>query len=221
MFKGCHFPKTLILTAVRWYLRFKLSYRDIEELMAERGVRVDHATVNRWVVKFSPMLLRSARRHKRPVGSSWRMDETYVRVRGQWKYLYRAVDRHGATVDFLLTAKRDTDAALRFLRRAVDHNGLPEKVTIDCSGANAAGIAAYREESDAVIEVRQRKYLNNIVEQDHRLVKQKMRASLGWQTFHTAQATIAGIELVHMIRKGQVRPLQDGTDAEQFFALAA
>ena len=189
--------------------------------MAERGVTVDHATINHWVVKFSPTLLRNARRHKRPVGNCWRMDETYVRVRGQWKYLYRAVDKSGATVDFLLTAKRDTDAALRFLRGAIERNGLPEKVTIDCSGANAAGIAAYREESAAVIEVRQRKYLNNIVEQDHAFVKQKMRASLGWQTFHTAQATIAGIELVHMIRKGQVRPRAGATDAEQFVALAA
>ena len=123
MFKGCHFPKTVILTCVRWYLRFKLSYRDIEELMAERGVRVDHATINRWVVKFSPMLLRRARHHRRPVGKSWRMDETYIKVRGEWTYLYRAVDKQGRTVDFLLTAKRDADAALRFLRRAIEHNG--------------------------------------------------------------------------------------------------
>jgi putative transposase len=191
------------------------------ELMAERGVRVDNATVNRWVVKFSPVLLRAARRHRRPVGGSWRMDETYVRVRGQWKYLYRAVDKQGGTVEFLLTAKRDTDAALGFLRQAVENNGVPEKITIDCSGSNAAGIAAYNVEGGASIEVRQRKYLNNIVEQDHRFVKQKMRASLGWQTFYTTKATIAGIELVHMIKKGQVRPRIDGSDAEQFFALAA
>ena len=144
-----------------------------------------------------------------------------MRVRGQWKCLYRAVDKQGSTVDFLLTAKRDTDAALRFLRGAVELNDLPEKVTIDKSGANAAAIAAYNAEAGTAVEVRQRKYLNNIVEQDHRFVKQKMRASLGWQTFYTAQATIAGIELVHMIKKGQVRPRIGGTDAQPFFALAA
>jgi transposase-like protein len=206
MFKGLHFPQSVVLTCVRWYLRYKLSYRDIEELMRERGVWVDHSTINRWVVKFAPMLLRRARAHKRPVGTSWRMDETYIRVRGQWKYLYRAVDKRGATVDFLLTARRDADAALRFLRRAVDNNGLPEKVTIDCSGANAAGIAAFNLEAETTVEVRQRKYLNNIVEQDHRFVKQRVRAALGFKTFYTAQATLAGVELVHMIRKGQVRP---------------
>lgn len=131
------------------------------------------------------------------------------------------MDKHGTTVDFLLTARRDADAALRFLWRAVDHNGLPEKVTIDCSGANAAGIAAYGSESPVVIEVRRQKYLNDIVEQDDRFVKQKMRATLGWQTFYTAKTTIAGIELVHMFKKGQVRPRIGGTDAGQFFALAA
>ncbi len=221
MFHGCHFPKPIILTCVRWYLRFKLSYRDIEELMAERGVFVDHATINRWVVKFSPLLLLQARRHKRPVGRSWRMDETYIRVRGEWKYLYRAVDKQGDTVDFLLTASRNTDAALRFLRMAIEHNGLPEKVNIDRSGANAAGIEAYNQETAAAIEVRQCKYLNNIVEQDHRFVKQKMVAALGFKTFYTAKATLFGLELVHMIRKGQVRPLHNGTDAQQFRALAA
>jgi putative transposase len=221
MFKGLHFPRSVVLTCVRWYLRYKLSFRDLEEMMAERGVAVDHSTINRWVVKFARMLVRRARRHKARVGVSWRMDETYIQVRGQWKYLYRAVDKSGATVDFRPTAKRDTDAALRFLRGAVEHNELPEKVTIDKSGANAAGIVAYNEETGAAVEVRQRKFLNNIVEQDHRFVKQKMWAALGWQTFYTAQATIAGIELVHMIKKGQVRPRIGGTDAQQFFTLAA
>ena len=142
MFKGCHFPKPVILTCIRWYLRYKLSYRDLEEMMAERGVHVDHATINRWVVEFSPMLAWQARHHRKPVGKSWRMDETYIKVRGQWKYLYRAVDKQGLTVDFLLTAQRDTDAALRFLRRAIDANGVPDKVNIDKSGANKAGINA-------------------------------------------------------------------------------
>jgi len=149
------------------------------------------------------------------------MDETYIRVRGQWKYLYRAVDKQGGTVDFPLTARRDTDAALRFLRRAIEHNGIPEKVNIDCSGANAAGIEAYNQEAATAIEVRQCKYLNNIVEQDHRFVKQKMVAALGFKTFYTAKATLFGLELVHIIRKGQIRPLPTGSDAKQFQALAA
>jgi len=221
MFKGCHFPKPVILTCIRWYLRYKLSYRDLEEMLAERGVRVDHATINRWVIKFAPQLALRARRHKRSVGRSWRMDETYIKVRGHWKYLYRAVDKVGGTVDFLLTARRDTDAALRFLRRAIAGNGLPDKINIDKSGANAAGIDAYNAESGPRVQVRQCKYLNNIVEQDHRFVKQRMVAALGFQTFHTAKDTITGIELVHMIRKGQVRPLRNGSDADQFNALAA
>ena len=190
-------------------------------MMAERGVSVDHATINRWVVKFGPMLAKRAREHKRPVGSSWRMDETYIKVRGRWMYLYRAVDKQSRTVDFLLTARRDLDAALRFLRRATEQNGAPEKVNIDKSGANAAGIAAYNADADAGIEIRQCRHLNNIVEQDHRLVKQRIRAALGLRTFQTAKATLTGVELVHMIRKGQVRPLTKATDAQQFYALAA
>ena len=189
--------------------------------MAERGVQVDHATINRWVVKFSPMLLRRARGYRGSVGKSWRMDETYIRVRGDWMYMYRAVDKQGRTVDFLLTARRDADAALRFLRRAIEHNGMPDKINIDCSGANAAGITAYNQETAATVEIRQCKYLNNIVEQDHRFVKQKMVAALGFKTFYTAKVTLAGVELMHMIRKGHVRPLADGSDAQQFRALAA
>jgi putative transposase len=221
MFKGCHFPPEIVLTCIRWYARFKLSYRDIEELMAERGVSVDHATVNRWVVKFSSLLLKAARIRRTAGGKSWRMDETYIKVRGQWKYLYRAVDKEGDTVDFLLTAKRDKAAALRFLRRAIDGNGAPRKVTIDRSCANAAALAAYNVDAHDSVEIRQCKYLNNIVEQDHRFVKQKARAALGFKSFRTARATIMGIELVHMIRKGQVRPLDSGSAAQQFFALAA
>jgi putative transposase len=219
--KGCHFPKDVILMGVRWYLRYKLSYRDIEELMAERGIAVDHATLNRWVVRFSPFLAAEARHHCCPVGRSWRLDETYIKVRGQWKYLYRAVDKEGLTVDFLLTAKRDRAAAQRFLRRAIENNGVPSKINIDKSGANTAAIEAYNAESSRSIELRQCKYLNNIVEQDHRPVKQKMSAALGFKNFHSAQATIAGIELVRMIRKGQVCLVPGGSEIEQFNALAA
>ena len=138
---------------------------------------------------------------KRPVGSSWRMDETYVRVRGTWKYLYRAVDKAGATVDFLLTAKRDRKAALRFLRKAIKGSGTPEKITIDKSGANTAAIESHNAENEADIEIRQIKYLNNIVEQDHRAIKRLVRPMLGFKSFRSAAVTLAGIELMHMIGK--------------------
>ena len=219
-FSGRHFPKDIILTTIRWYLRYKLSYRDIEELIAERGIHVDHSTVNRWVVKYAPLLVAEAQHYKRSVGVSWRFDETYIKIRGQWKYLYRVVDKHGDTIDFLLTAKRDTKAALRFLRQAIRNNGTPVKINIDKSGANTAAIGAYNKESGATIEIRQCKYLNNIVEQDHRRVKQKTRAALGFKAFYSAHATLQGVELIQMIRKGQVRPIPGGSYIEQFNHLA-
>ena len=217
---GCHFPKDVILTTIRWYLRYNLSYRDIEELIAERGITLDHSTLNRWVIKYTPGLVANAQKHKRRVGVSWRFDETYIKVRVQWKYLYRAVDKDGDTIDFLLTAKRDTKAALRFLRQAIRNNGTPLKINIDKSGANTAAIEAYNKESGGSIEIRQCKYLNNIVEQDHRRVKQKTRSALGFKAFYSAHATVVGVELIHMIRKGQVRPIPGGNDIDQFNYLA-
>ena len=191
--------------------------------MEERGVSVDHSTLNRWVLKYAPELEKQFRQRKRPVGTSWRMDETYVRVKGQWKYLYRAVDKAGQTVDFLLTAHRDRAAALRFLRKAIRNQGLPEKITIDKSGANTAAIESYNSEQETTIEMRQCKYLNNVIEQDHRAVKRLTRPMLGFKSFWAAQNTLAGIELMHMIRKGQLE--KDGgearTPAEQFYSLAA
>ena len=165
-------------------------------------------------------MVTNAQKHKRRVGVSWRFDETYIKVRGQWKYLYRAVDKDGDTIDFLLTAKRDTKAALRFLRQAIRNNGTPVKINIDKSGANTAAIEAYNKESGASIEIRQCKYLNNIVEQDHRRVKQKTRAALGFKAFYSAHATVVGVELIHMNRKGQVRPISGGSFIEQFNQLA-
>jgi putative transposase len=116
-FKGAHFPQDIILMGVRWYVAYPLSTRHVEELMLERGVQVDHSTINRWVVKYSPQLEEAFHRRKRPVWVSWRMDETYIKVKGAWKYLYRAVDKYGQTIDFLLTEQRDTEAALKFLKR--------------------------------------------------------------------------------------------------------
>jgi transposase-like protein len=208
---------------IRWYLAYPLSTRHVEELMEERGVNVDHSTINRWVIKYSPQLEEEFHRRKRRVWTSWRMDETYIRVKGEWVYLYRAVDKYGKTIDFVLTKQRDKAAARRFLNKAIGRNGLPEKITIDGSEANAAAIKSYNADHGVSIEIRQTKYLNNIVEQDHRGIKRVTRPMLGFKSFDAAQSTLTGIELMRMLRKGQLdREEMDGlTVAEQFYKLAA
>ena len=219
-FKGSHFERDVILWGVRWYVAYPISYRQLEEMMDERGVEVDHSTLNRWVLKYVPLLETQFCARKRSVGSSWRLDETYVKVKGVWKYLYRAVDKAGATVDFLLTAKRDCKAALRFLRKAIRSNGTPEKITIGKSGANTAAIESYNTDHKASIEMRQIKYLNNIVEQDHRAIKRQIRPMLGFKSFWSAAVTLAGVELMHMIRKGQLLLRGELCSAQQFYSLA-
>jgi len=222
-FKGAHFPPEVILMGVRWYLAYPLSTRHVEELMEERGVKVDHATINRWVIKYSALLEDAFQRRKRPVGMSWRLDETYIKVKGVWHYLYRAVDKDGKTIDFLLTEHRDESAAKRFLVKAIRrHGGVPEKITIDGSAANEAAIKSYNEAHGTAIIIRKRKYLNNMVEQDHRAVKRITRPMLGFKTFAAAQATLTGIELLHMLRKAQLRGGKEASRsvAEQFYALA-
>jgi putative transposase len=174
-FKGAHFPQEIILTGVRWYVAYPLSTRHVEELMRERGVHVDHSTINRWVIKYSPQLEDAFHRRKRPVWVSWRMDEPYIRVKGEWRYLSRAVDTHGQTIDFLLTEHRDTAAALRFLTHAIRRHGVPKTITIDGSEVNEAAIKRSNEEHGTHIIIRQVKYLNNMVEQDHRGVKRVTR----------------------------------------------
>jgi putative transposase len=223
-FKGAHFPQEIILMGVRWYVAYPLSYRHVEELMEERGVPIDHATIQRWVVKYSPQLEEAFHRRKRPVRVSWRMDETYIKVKGQWRYLYRAVDKTGQTIDFLLTEERDELAAKRFLTKAIRRHGMPERITIDGSAANEAAIKSYNAEHGTSIEIRQIKYLNNIIEQDHRGVKRMTRPMLGFKAFDAAQSTLIGIELMHMLKKRQL-VVEEGneglTPAEQFYALAA
>ena len=224
-FKRLHYPVDVIAQCVRWYLAYALSLRNLEEMMAERGIVVDHSTLHRWVIRLVPLLDKAFRRHKRAVGRRWRMDETYIRVRGQWKYLYRAVDSNGLTIDFLLTAKRDAAAALRLFRKAIRHHDEPEVVTIDKSGANTAALASLNvgKPDEESITVRQSKYLNNLVEQDHRNIKRRIRQMLGFKSFRRAQTMLAGIELIHMIRKGQLHhPQGDGlSPAEQFYLLVA
>src|SRR5882762_2900217 len=223
-FKGAHFPQEIILMGVRWYLAYPLSYRHVEELMEERGVLLDHAPLQRWVVKDSPQREEAFHRRKRPVWVSWRMDATSIKIKGQWSYLSRAVDKTGQTIAFLLTEHRDEQAAKRFLTKAIRRHGVPEQSTIDGSAANTAAIKSYNEEHGTAIAIRQIKYLNNIVEQDHRGVKRITRPMLGFKAFGAAQGTLAGIELMHMIRKKQlvVEAGEEGlTAAEQFYSLAA
>ncbi len=221
--KGMRFPVEVILVCTRWYAAYPLSCRHLEEMMEECGVFVDHSTVNRWAIRFLPLLENIFRRkYKRSVGGSWRMDETYIKVKGAWKYLYRAVDKEGNTIDFLLTAKRDKAAAMRFFKKAINSNDMPEKVVMDKSGANKAAIDQIIKDDDTSIVVRQVKYLNNIVEQDHRAVKRMTKPMLGFKSFQSAKNILAGIELIHMIRKGQL--IMEGAEkmsfAEQFYALA-
>ena len=221
-FSGMRFPKEIILVCIRWYAAYALSYRNLEEMMEECGVFVDHSTVNRWAIRFLPLLEKIFRRHKRPVGSSWRMDETYIKVNGQWKYLYRAVDKGGKTIDFLLRAKRDKVAALAFFRKAMRASGDSEKVTMDNSGADKAAMDEINACWDEPIEVRQNKYLNNIVEQDHRAVKRISKPMLGFKSFWAARKVLAGIELMHMVRKGQMNAVEGNelSFADQFYGLA-
>jgi putative transposase len=169
---------------------------------------------------------RVARRlyRKEVVDGVYRLDETYIKVKGEWRYLYRAVDKTGQTIDFLLTEQRDEPAAMRFLTKAIEQHGVPERITIDGSEANAAAIRRYNQEHGTAIIIRQVNYLNNLVEQDHRGVKRLTRPMLGFKSFDTAQSTLAGIELMHMLKKGQLageEAVEGLTPAEQFYALAA
>ncbi len=223
-FKGAHFPPEIILMGIRWYVAYPLSYRHVEELLKERGIEVDHATLNRWVVKYSPELEKSFFSCKKTVGKSWRMDETYIRVKGKWVYLYRAVDKAGQTVDFYLSQTRDLPAAEAFFKKAIDSCGVPDKVNMDKSGANLAGLNAINDAlpEEEKIEIRQVKYLNNLVEQDHRGVKRIVKPMLGFKSFSSAAATLAGIELHHMLKKGQMITANQTLPVwQQFYALAA
>uniref|UniRef100_UPI003BEEC400 IS6 family transposase n=1 Tax=Burkholderia arboris TaxID=488730 RepID=UPI003BEEC400 len=221
VFKRLHYPFDVMLLCVRWYVAYPLNLRHLEEMMAERGLSVDHSTVHRWAIKMLPRLEKTFRRRKRPVGRRWRMDETYVKIGKEWKYLYRAVDKAGDTIDFLQGAKWDKAAAHRYFEKAIDQNGAPETVTIDQSGANLAALKDLNTERETPIKIRQRKYLNNIVEQDHRAIKRRTRPMMGFKDFRCARIVLGGIEVMHMIRKGQMKAIRKNrTAAEQFYSLA-
>jgi putative transposase len=220
--KRLHYPLNVMLTCVRWYVAYPLSLRHLEEMMLERAVSLDHSTVHRWAIKLLPVLEKAFQPRKRAVGRSWRMDETYIKVKGEWKYLYRAVDKAGDTVDFLFRAKRDKAAARRYFENALARNGIPQTVTIDKSGSNFAAMQAINAERETPIKIRQLKYLNNVVEQDHRAIKRVVRPMLGFKNFRCARIILCGIELMHMIAKGQMQT-SAGTArsvAEQFYDLA-
>lgn len=208
-FKWKQYPGEVILICVRWYLRFPLSYAHVAEMMNERGLFIDRSCVWRWVQAYAPEINRRCRPHLKHVNRSWRVDETYIKVKGRDRYLYRAVDSTGQTVDFLLTAKRDAAAAKRFFSKALSQSGHPQPrvINVDKNPAYPAAIGQLQSECTLRrrCQLRQCKYLNNVVEQDHRFVKQRVWLAKGYGSFPSAWRTLQGIEAVSMIRKGRAR----------------
>jgi putative transposase len=212
-----------MLTCVCWYVAYPLSYSQVDELLEERGVIVDQSTINRWVLRYSPQIEAAFHRRRRPVCLSWWMDETYIRIRDRWRDLDRAVDKAGQAIDFLIAARRDCAAALRFLVEAIRRHGGPETITVDGREANASAIRGDHEAHGTTILIRQVRDLKNVVVQDHRAVKRITHPMLGFKSFEAAHRMLVGIELMRMRRKGQ---LEDGVEqgqmsAEPFYALAA
>ena len=206
MFERHRYPRVIILQAVYFKLRFTLSYRDVEELMSIRGIKVDHSTIQRWVFKFSKEVEKNMHKRKKQVCDSWRMDETYIKVKGRDMYLYRAVDKYGNTVDFLLTRRRQKMSAQKFFNKAIGNNGKPRIVNIDKSGSNSSAILTVNKRSLSTknIKIRKVKYLNNIIEEDHRRIKRRIRIMTGFKEFESAQRTLSGIEVVSIIKKDQI-----------------
>jgi transposase, IS6 family len=208
LFKWKHYQPDIILLTVRWYLRYNLSFRDLVEMMEERGLSIAHTTIMRWVHQYGPELDKRVRRHLKPTNDSWRVDETYIKVKGQWMYLYRAVDSEGSTIDFYLSKTRDHKAAKRFFKKALRsfHVSKPRVITVDKNPAYPIAVEELRKEKNmpSGMQLRQKKYLNNIVEQDHRFIKKRVRSMLGLKSFRTATYILSGIEAMHMIKKKQV-----------------
>src|SRR6266516_4635856 len=230
-FKWLHFQSVIILLCVRWYLRYSLSYRDLEEMMRERGLDVDHTTIYRWVQHYAPELERRSRPHLKPTTDSWRVEETYIKVKKEWVSLYRAVDSQGNTLEFFFSPTRDAQAAKRFFLKtlAASHSSEPRVINVDKNAAYPKAEASLRAEGLIPIqcELRQVKYLNNLVEQDHRFIKRLTKPGLGFFSFQTAWRTLQGYEVMNMIRKGQMQGVNKGDITTQvafissLFAVAA
>jgi len=214
LFRGRHFEGVIIILCVRWYLRYSLSYRDLKEMMAERGLVMDHVTIWRWVQRYAPILNLRLGRELRRTNRSWRVDQTYVRVAGTWVYMYRAVDSAGDTIDFLLSPNRDLVAAKQFLQLALHRTGevRPRVINVDGDPAYATAIDELKESGELGRRCRCRPspYMNNVLEQDHRFIKKRIAASLWFRSVSGALNTIAGYESMHMIRKVQIRWLAKG-----------
>ncbi|OFD76134.1 IS6 family transposase [Bacillus mycoides] len=208
VFKWKHYQPDIILLTVRWYLRYNLSFRDLVEMLEERGLSISHTTIMRWVHQYGPELDKRIRRHLKQTNDSWRVDETYIKVKGQWMYLYRAVDSKGNTIDFFLNKTRDHKAAKRFFKKAMRsfHVSKPRVITVDKNSAYPIAIEQLKKEKSIPdgMQLRQQKYLNNIVEQDHRFIKKRIRSMLGFKCFDTATSILSGVEAMHMIKKEQL-----------------
>ncbi len=223
-FKWRHFQADIILLCVRWYLRYSLSYRDLEEIMLERGLHVDHTTIYRRVQLYAPELEKRCRPHLKTTSDSWKVDETYIKVKKEWVYLYRAVDSNGYTLDFWLSPTRDAKAAKNFFLKtlAACHTSEPRVINVDKNAAypkafNELKVEGHIPESG---ELRQVKYLNNLIEQDHRFIKHLTKPGMGFFSFKTAWQTLQGFEVMNMIRKGQLQGVEKG-DVEGQVVLVA
>ncbi len=222
-FKWRHYQSEIILQCVRWYLSYSLSYRQVTEMVNERGLDIHHTSVFRWVQEYSPEIDKRFRLHLRLTNDSWRVDETYILVKGKQKYLYRAVDSQGNTLDFLLSAKRDAGAAKRFFRKTLKamHTQTPRVITVDKNPAYPKAIKKLKaaKKLPEIVKLRQIKYLNNIVEQDHRGIKRLVKPGMGFGSFNTARRTISGYEIMNMMRKGQVVGVPRGAIKERVLFL--
>jgi transposase, IS6 family len=236
-FKWRHFEAEIILLCVRWYLRYSLSYRDLEEMMRERGLSVDHTTIYRWVQHYAPEFDKRCRPHLKACNDSWKVDETYIKIRKTWMYLYRAVDSEGTTLEFLLSPTRDAQAAKRFFLKALHASAgsvpqappveqqvtepmaatnpatsAPRVINVDKNAAYPKAISELKASGvlPEAVELRQVKYLNNLVEQDHRFIKRLVKPGMGFFSFETAGRTLQGYECMHMLRKGQMQGVAKG-----------
>lgn len=230
LFKRCRFPVEIILLCVCWYGKYGISYRDLAEMMQEPGVEVDSSTIFRWVQRYAPELDKRIRSYQGPRSASWRVDETYVRVGGKWKYLFRAVDKHGQLVDFMLSDRRNTGAAYRFLRKALKVMSAypPSLITTDKLPSHPKAIRYLQPEGllSKDVEHRTSKYLNNIIEADHGALKRVIRPTRGFQSIRTARAAIKAFEVMRMIRRRHCILQPPGATGEirlvnQLFGLAA